>query len=96
MATYIMLMNWTDQGAKSVKDSPKRLDSARQVARKAGCELRDFYMVMGKHDMVAILEAPNDESAAKFTLSVAGTGNVRTTTMKAFSEAEYRNVMQSL
>ena len=71
MATYILLMNWTDQGIKTVKDSPKRLDAARAIAKKGGCELRDFYMTIGKHDMIAVLEAPDDEAAAKFVLNAA-------------------------
>ena len=96
MATYIMLMNWTDQGIKSVKDSPKRLHAARELAKKGGCELRDFYMTIGKHDMIAVLDAPDDEAAAKFVLSVAGGGNIRTTTLKAFREDAYRKVIGAL
>jgi uncharacterized protein with GYD domain len=96
MATYILLLNWTDQGIKSVKDSPKRLDAARKLAKKGGCELQDFYMTIGKHDMIAVLEAPNDEAAAKFVLSVAGGGNIRTTTLKAFREDAYRKVIGAL
>ena len=96
MATYIMLMNWTDQGIKSVKDSPKRLDAARKLAKKGGCELRDFYMTIGKHDMIAVLEAPDDEAAAKFVLSTASGGNIRTTTLKAFPEDTYRKVLKAL
>lgn len=96
MATYILLMNWTDQGIKNVKDSPKRLDAARGLAKKHGCELRDFYMAIGKYDMIAVLEAPDDEAAAKFALTTAGGGNIRTTTVKAFSEDAYRKVIGAL
>jgi uncharacterized protein with GYD domain len=96
MGTYIMLINWTDQGIRNVKDSPKRLDAARELAKKGGCELRDFYMTIGAHDMVARLEAPDDEAAAKFALSLASAGNVRTTTLKALSEDAYRRVTASL
>jgi uncharacterized protein with GYD domain len=96
MATYILLMNWTDQGVKAAKDSPKRLDASREMAKAKGIQIRDFYMVMGKHDMVVVAEAPSDEAVAQFILSLAGKGNVRSTTMKAFSEAEYRSIMQSL
>ncbi|MEX2649361.1 MAG: GYD domain-containing protein [Alphaproteobacteria bacterium] len=96
MAKYIMLINWTDQGIKTVKDSPKRADAARAVAKKLGCELRKIYMTIGAYDLVGILEAPDDEAAAKFVLSVAGTGNVRTTTLKAFSEESYRRIVSSL
>jgi uncharacterized protein with GYD domain len=96
MATYILLLNWTDQGIRSVKDSPQRLDAAREAAKRAGCELGAFYMTIGKHDMVAMLEAPDDEAAAKFVLSVAGGGNVRTTTLKAFPEDAYRKIIGAL
>lgn len=96
MAEYILLMNWTEQGIRKVKDSPKRLDAARKVAKSCGAKLGDFYMTIGKHDMVAHLTAPDDAAAAKFVLSVAGGGNVRTTTLKAFTEAAYRKVIGSL
>ena len=91
-----MLMNWTDQGVKSVKDSPKRFDAARKLAQKGACELRDFYMTIGKHDMIAVLEAPDDEAAAKFVLSPTRGGNIRTTTLKAFREDAYRRVIGAL
>lgn len=96
MAKYVMLINWTDQGIKNVKDSPKRADTARAVAKKLGCELKKIYMTIGAYDLVAILEAPDDEAAAKFVLNVASTGNVRTTTLKAFSEESYRRIVGSL
>ena len=96
MAQYIILMNWTDQGVRNVKDSPKRLDAARAVAKKLGMEMKEFYMTMGDYDMVSHLDAPNDEAVAKFILGVAGGGNVRTKTLKAFSEDEYRKIIGSL
>jgi uncharacterized protein with GYD domain len=96
MAKYIMLLNWTDQGIKSVKDSPKRLDAAREAARMTGCELQDFYMTMGAYDMVALVEAPDDTAMAKFALQVAGQGNVRPTTLKAFGETDYRSLIGAL
>jgi len=96
MAKYIILMNWTEQGIRNVKDSPKRLDSGRAVAKKLGIEMNDFYMTMGAHDMVAHLDAPSDEVVAKFILGLGTLGNVRTTTLKAFSEDEYRKIIGSL
>ena len=57
MARYILLMNWTDQGVKNVRESPSRLDAGRALAKKMGCELREFYMTAGTSDMVAIVEA---------------------------------------
>ena len=96
MAKYITLLNWTEQGVKSIKDFPKRLDGARALAKKLGCELSDFYMTIGSYDMVAMIEAPDDEAMAKFALSLASGGNVRTTTLKALSEDSYRKVIGAL
>jgi uncharacterized protein with GYD domain len=96
MAQYIILINWTDQGIRNVKDSPKRLDTARAVAKKLDMELKDFYLTMGDYDMVGHLDAPNDESVAKFVLGLGTLGNVRTKTLKAFSEDEYRKIIGSL
>ena len=96
MAQYVILINWTDQGIRNVKDSPKRLDAGRAVAKKLGMEMKDVYMTMGDVDMVAHIDAPNDESVAKFILGLATLGNVRTKTLKAFSEDEYRKIIGSL
>lgn len=92
MPTYVSLSSWTEQGIKAIKDSPARLDAARALAKKYGCDFKDFYMVMGEADMVAIVEAPDDEAMAKFGLALAMSGSVRTKTMKAFTEAEYRKI----
>jgi uncharacterized protein with GYD domain len=96
VARYIMLMNWTEQGITNVKDSPKRLDAAKALAKKLKGEIRKFYMTTGAYDILLILEAPDDEAAAKFALSVGSGGNVRTTTLKAFSEKDYRTIIGSL
>ncbi len=96
MATYIALVNYTDQGVKNVKDSPKRLDAAKKLIKDLGGELKAFYLTMGPHDIVTVAEAPNDEAMAKFVLALASGGNVRTLTMKAFTEAEYRKLIASL
>lgn len=96
MAHYIILASWTEQGVKNVKDSPARLDAARAAARKLGCTIGDFYMVTGAADMLIIVEAPDDAAMAMFTLALAKAGNLRTTTMKAFTEAEYRKIIGAL
>jgi uncharacterized protein with GYD domain len=96
MAQYIVLANWTEQGIRSIKDSPARVDAARQLCKKHGGEMTAFYMTMGSYDMVVILEAPSDEAVARFLLALGASGNVRSTTLKAFSEAEYRQIVQSL
>ena len=96
MARYIMLTNWTDQGIRNVKESPKRLDTARSLAKSVGAEIKDFYMTMGDHDMVIIYEAPDDAVAARFTLMNGRLGFIRTETMKAFPEQAYREIINSL
>ena len=96
MATYIMLINYTDQGIRNIKDSPRRADAARQALSDMGGEMKELYMTMGGYDLVVVAEAPSDDVMAKFALTVGSQGNVRTTTLKAFSEAEYRGIIESL
>lgn len=96
MATYVTLLNWTEQGIKSVKQSPKRFDAARKVAKKHGCEIKDMYLTIGAYDLVVLLEGADDESVAKFLLTLGSAGNVRTTTLKAFPEDAYRKILGSI
>jgi uncharacterized protein with GYD domain len=95
MSTYIVLANWTDQGARNVKDSPKRLDAARKAVEALGGGIRAFYLTMGDYDMVMVTEAPDDATAARFALELGMMGNVRTRTLKAFPEAAYREIIAS-
>jgi uncharacterized protein with GYD domain len=96
MSTYIILGNYTEKGIASMKDSPKRLDAGRQAAKGMGVDLKEFYLTMGGHDFVAIADASSDEAMAKFILALGARGNVRTTTLKAFTESQYRNIVASL
>ena len=96
MPAYIMLADWTDQGVRNIKESPRRLDAAKQALRDAGGELTSFYMTMGEVDMVLVYEAPDDAVAARFTLQIGQLGNIRTRTLKAFPEAAYREIITSL
>jgi uncharacterized protein with GYD domain len=91
-----MLANWTDQGARQVKDSPRRVDAAKKALVEMGGEFKSLYMTMGDYDLVAIYEAPDDAVAARFTLLLGQMGTVRTRTMKAFPEAAYREIIHSL
>jgi uncharacterized protein with GYD domain len=93
---YVMLANWTDQGARQVKDSPKRLDAAKKALVEMGGEFKSLYMTMGDYDLVVVYEAPDDAVAARFTLLLAQMGSVRTRTLKAFPEAAYREIINSL
>ena len=96
MATYVMLARWTEQGMRQVKDSPKRVDAARRVLKEMGGDFKAFYMTIGDYDLIAIYEAPDDAIAARFTLMLGMLGNVRSTTLKAFPEAAYREIVASL
>lgn len=96
MPTYIALLNFTQKGAETIKDGPKRLDAAKQRFKEAGAEVKAYYLVMGQYDAVAIFEAPNDEVVAKLALATGMMGSVRTQTLRAFSETEYRKIVASL
>jgi uncharacterized protein with GYD domain len=96
MTSYIVLMNWTEQGARNVRESPKRLDAARRQLGDMGGSFKAFYLTMGEYDMVAMVEAPDDAVLARFSLMLAASGNVRTRTLKAFPELAYREIVTSL
>ncbi len=93
MSTYIILVNWTDQGIRTVKESPQRLATAKKVIEAAGGKMTGFYLTMGRYDMVAIAEAPNDESVATIMLDLGSGGGIRTETMRAFTEDQYRDII---
>ncbi|MGK9231869.1 GYD domain-containing protein [Inquilinus limosus] len=96
MSTYVMLGSWTELGIRNVSDSPKRLDAAKALLQEMGGQFRAFYMTMGDHDFVLVYEAPDDAVAARFTLMTGRQGFIRTRTLKAFPEAAYREVINSL
>jgi uncharacterized protein with GYD domain len=96
MPTYIALATWTQDGMSQVKDSPARLDAVKKMYEEAGARITAFYMTMGQHDMVVVAEAPDDETVARLALRIGSTGSVRTQSMKAFTEDEYRDVIASL
>jgi uncharacterized protein with GYD domain len=96
MPTYIALLSWTGQGIKNVKDSPSRLDAGREAFKKTGVNIKDTYLTMGQYDLVCIIEAPDDESFATAMLSLGAQGNVKTETLKAFTEDQYRKICASV
>ncbi len=96
MSTYFILANWTEQGIKAVKTSPKRLRAAKRLAKDCGVKFRSYHMTLGQYDGIATVEAPNDEAMARFALALGSAGNVRTTTLKGFTEQEYRKIIESL
>src|SRR5712692_4524417 len=96
MPTYISLLRYTQQGIMAIKQSPTRLDAAKEAYRRAGGELKAFYLTMGQYDAVAIAELPDDTAGAKLALALGAQGNVRTETMRAFTEQEFRRVVSEL
>ena len=86
---YILLCNFTEQGVRTIKDAPKRRTAARELAKKLGVEIKVAYLAIGPYDLVIHVEAPSDEALATYLLSLASKGNVRTTTLKVFPEAEF-------
>ena len=96
MPTYIALLKWTQQGVSKVASSAKRLDAGRKAFKKAGIEMKDVYLTMGRYDLVCVIEAPDDETYAKAILGLGSQGNVSTETLKAFTEDQYRAIIGSL
>jgi uncharacterized protein with GYD domain len=92
---YIMLIRWTEQGIRNFKDTTGRANAAKSEAERIGGKLTVFW-TFGEYDMVCILEAPNDEAAMEFGLRVGSLGNVRTTTLRAFTEEEIAKVVNKL
>jgi uncharacterized protein with GYD domain len=96
MPTYMMSLNWTDQGIRAIKDSPKRADAARELGKKVGVEIKHLYLTSGETDLVVFVDAPSDDNVAKFALAVGSHGNVRTRTARAWSADEYRKLISEL
>jgi uncharacterized protein with GYD domain len=96
MATYITLINYTEQGIRNVKDTAKRADDFKALAQKAGATVKSIYWTQGKYDLVSILEAPNEEAATALLLSVGALGNIRTQTLRAFSAEEMGRILSKM
>ena len=96
MSFYIILWNYTDQGIKNVKESPKRADAFKSKLENAGGELIETYYTFNKYDGVSIVEAPNDEALMSCLLSVESQGNARSVTLKAFSYDEATKIIQNI
>ena len=98
MATYLMLFGLTEQGVRNVKGSPRRVQAARESFQTMGVHIKEFYAIMGlaPYDTMMILDAPDDEAVARAALSIASLGNVRTETVRAFTEDEYKRITVGL
>jgi uncharacterized protein with GYD domain len=88
MATYIVLANFTDQGIRNIKDTTKRADAFKELAKSLGATMKDVYWTLGQYDVAAIVEAPDDAIVTALGLTLGKAGNVRTQTLRAFSRAD--------
>ena len=93
MPTYVSLINWTEKGAAGFKDTVARAEAANGLAAGFGGALKEIYWTLGPYDIVVVSEAPDDESATAFALTLAAQGNVRTTTMRAFDSDEMKGII---
>ncbi|HKR80871.1 MAG TPA: GYD domain-containing protein [Nitrospira sp.] len=96
MPTYIIQSQWTDQGVRNVKESANRLDLGKKKLKELGGEIKAFYLTTGRYDMLAVVEVPNDAVLATHLLWLGAQGNLRTETVKAFTEDEFRSIVGKL
>ena len=96
MPTFILSLNWTDQGIRTVKESPQRAEAARELAGRLGVEIGKVYLTTGESDLLIFAEAADGTSVAKFAMALGSLGNVRTKTARAWSEAEYQQMISEL
>lgn len=96
MTTFMMIMNFTDQGARSIKDAPKRIEAARQLGKKLGVDVKQVYLTAGETDMVAFIETADGDAMPRFALALGSLGNVHTKTVRAWPEAEFARIVSEL
>jgi uncharacterized protein with GYD domain len=96
MPTYVSLIRYTHQGITNIKDAPKRRQAAAKAIAGLGGKMVHTYLTLGRYDLVAIIEAPDDEAAAKFALITGSLGNVSTETLRAWPEDEYDRLVNAL
>ena len=96
MPTFITMLNWTDQGIRSVKEAPKRIQAAREVSKKFGVEFKQIFLTSGEFDLLAVLEAPHYDNVAKFAMASGAQGYVRSRTVRAWTEAEMGKLISEL
>jgi uncharacterized protein with GYD domain len=96
MPTFILTLNWTEQGVRGVKEAPKRSQAAKEMAKKMGVEVKQVYLTSGEHDLLLIVESASGDNVAKFALATGSLGNVRTSTLRAWSEPEFQQLISEL
>jgi len=96
MPTFVALLSFTDQGIKTVKDTVQRAEAATALGKRLGANIKELFWTLGPYDVVAVVEAPDDETATRFLLAVGSQGNVRTLTMRAFGKDETTRILAGL
>jgi uncharacterized protein with GYD domain len=96
MPTYVTLFKWTEQGVKDIKNAPARFEASKKLVESMGGKIHGLYVTMGDYDIVAVTEGPSDEMAAAVALSIASKGNAKTTTMRAFTEGEFSEILKKV
>jgi uncharacterized protein with GYD domain len=96
MATHIVMMKLTEQGIKDIKNAPQRVDAAAKAIEAMGGKMTGFYFTLGEYDYISIVEGLSDEAGATFLLKLGSGGNVRTTTLKAFTKQEFVEMVKKL
>ena len=96
MVTYVVLAKFTDQGVKAAKDSPKRAEAFKQMAKTFGVTVKDIFWTQGRYDIITVVEAPDELSATALNLSLSALGNIRTESLRAFSSAEMMNIVAKM
>lgn len=96
MATYIVLANFTEHGIRSVQDTTRRADAFRALAKTFGISVKDIYWTLGRYDIITTVDAPDDVSVTALGLSLGKSGNIRTETLRAFSQADMGAVLDKV
>jgi|ERR1700733_3826616 uncharacterized protein with GYD domain len=96
MPTFVGMLSWTDQGVRTIKDTPKRIQAARERAKKLGVEIKQVYLTTGEFDILVIAEASDGDSMAKMAMAAGAEGNVRTRTVRAWTEPEIAKLISEL
>ena len=96
MAKYVVLVNWTDQGVRTVKETTQRAEQVRQLVEQMGGRMETLLWTQGRYDLVGIMEGPDEETVAAIGLRIAGQGAVRTETLRAFDAEEMGRILQRL
>ena len=93
MATYIALLQWTDQGIRAVKDTTRRAAAAKDAAAKMGVKFTDLFWTLGQYDLAIVAEAPDDETMTALMLNLASLGNVKSQTLRAFRSKDMEMIL---